>query len=79
MASMSGDAGSPSFWSADWGFGSGAQPSERESIVQEGIAQWGEGALVQFIYHACPLSWGSDEQGCAYQGGTDRSTAATET
>jgi len=71
MASMSGDAGSPSFWSADWGFGSGAQPSERESIVQEGIAQWGQGALVQFIYHACPLSWGSDEQGCAYQGGTD--------
>jgi hypothetical protein len=71
MASMAGDGQSPSFWSADWGFGDAAQPSEREDIVQEGIKQWGKGAIVQFIYHACPLSWGSNEQGCAYEGGTD--------
>ncbi len=59
----------PSFWSADWGFGDNL-PEGRQTIVNEGIAQWGQGAIVQYIYHACPLSWGSNE-GCAYEGGTD--------
>jgi hypothetical protein len=71
MASMAGNGQSPSFWSADWGFGSAAEASSREAIVEEGEKQWGEGALVQYIYHACPLSWGSNEEGCAYEGGTD--------
>jgi Glycosyl hydrolase family 26 len=71
MASIAGDGKNPSFWSADFGFGEAAQPGEREDIVQEGEKQWGEGAIVQYIYHACPLSWGADEQGCAYEGGTN--------
>jgi mannan endo-1,4-beta-mannosidase len=69
MASIANDGKNPSFWSADWGFGTNL-PTSRETIVQEGITQWGKGALVQYIYHACPLSWGSNEA-CAYQGGTD--------
>ena len=71
MASMAGNGQHPSFWSADWGFGGAAQPSAREDIVQEGIKQWGQGAIVQYIYHTCPLSWGSNEQGCDYSDGTD--------
>ncbi|HEY2512702.1 MAG TPA: glycosyl hydrolase, partial [Polyangiaceae bacterium] len=55
MASMAGDGQNPSFWSADWGFGSGTVAA-RPTIVQEGIRQWGLGAIVQFIYHACPLT-----------------------
>jgi mannan endo-1,4-beta-mannosidase len=70
MASEADDGRNPSFWSGDWGFGSAADPSEREDIVQEGEAQWAKGALVQYIYHACPLSWGANE-GCEYQGGID--------
>ena len=71
MATMAGDGQNPSFWSADWGFGGAAEPSSRESIVQEGEKQWAQGAIVQYIYHACPLSWGSNEEGCDYSGGTD--------
>ena len=71
MASMAGNGQSPSFWSADWGFGAAAQPTSRESIVQEGEKQWARGAIVQYIYHACPLGWGSNEQGCDYSAGTD--------
>jgi hypothetical protein len=70
MASM-GNGQRPSFWSADWGFGSAAAPGSREGIVQEGKKQWGAGAIVQYIYHACPLSWGSNEEGCDYSSGTD--------
>jgi len=55
MASMAGDGQSPSFWSADWGFGSDAVDN-REGIVQEGEKQWAQGAIVQYIYHACPLT-----------------------
>lgn len=68
MASMAADGKNPSFWSADWGFGSAV--GARETIVQEGERQWGQGAIVQYIYHACPLGWGSNEQ-CDYQSGTD--------
>jgi hypothetical protein len=70
MASMAGNGQSPSFWSADWGFGGAADPAAREAIVQEGIRQWQKGAIVQYIYHACPLGWGSNE-GCDYQNGPD--------
>ena len=55
MAKMANDGQNPSFWSADWGFGSGTVAA-RPTIVQEGIRQWGLGAIVQFIYHACPLT-----------------------
>ncbi len=71
MTSMAGNGQKPSFWSGDFGFGGAAQPSSREAIVQEGKAQWAQGSIVQYIYHACPLSWGSNEEGCDYQDGTD--------
>ena len=70
MTSMAGNGQKPSFWSADWGFGGAATPSSREAIVQEGKKQWASGALVQYIYHACPLGWGANEQ-CDYQNGND--------
>ncbi len=60
MASMANDGKQPSFWSADWGFGAGAVAA-RATIEKEAEAQWKQGAIVQFIYHACPPSWGSDE------------------
>jgi hypothetical protein len=55
MASMGGTGQQPSFWSADWGFGGGAVDN-REGIVAEGKRQWAAGAIVQYIYHACPLT-----------------------
>jgi hypothetical protein len=64
MTSMAGTGHHPSFWSADWGFGTGAVDN-RETIVQEGEKQWAQGAIVQYIYHACPPSWGSNES-CAW-------------
>lgn len=53
IASITGKT--PGFWSADWGFGSGAV-DHRQDIVDQGIAQWNKGAIVQYIYHACPLT-----------------------
>src|SRR3954462_9219552 len=53
IASLTGKT--PGFWSADWGFGSGAV-DHRQTIVDEGIRQWRAGAIVQYIYHACPLT-----------------------
>jgi hypothetical protein len=64
MASMAGNGQYPSFWSADWGFGSAV--SERENIVQEGESQWAQGALIQYIYHACPPT---EDESCEYSGG----------
>jgi hypothetical protein len=64
MASMAGNGQYPSFWSADWGFGSAV--GERENIVQEGESQWAQGALVQYIYHACPPT---EDESCEYSGG----------
>lgn len=61
MASMAGNGQYPSFWSADWGFGT-STVANRETIVQEGEKQWAAGALVQFIYHACPLTMNEDCQ-----------------
>jgi mannan endo-1,4-beta-mannosidase len=69
MSSIGGTGGYPSFWSGDWGFGSDL-PDARESIVKAGEAQWAKGAIVQYIYHACPLTMGADEN-CAYEGGAD--------
>jgi hypothetical protein len=76
MASMAGTGQQPSFWSADWGFGTGAV-GNRETIVQEGEKQWAQGALVQYIYHACPPSWGSDES-CAWTDVDGSSLSATD-
>ncbi len=45
----------PAFWSADWGFGSDAV-DHRQTIVDEAKKQWATGAIVQFIYHSCPLT-----------------------
>ncbi|HEY8090578.1 MAG TPA: glycosyl hydrolase [Polyangiaceae bacterium] len=45
----------PGFWSTDWGFGSDAV-NNRQTIVDEGKRQWAKGAIVQYIYHACPLT-----------------------
>jgi hypothetical protein len=70
MAQYAGGGQYPSFWSSDWGFGGAASDSARESIVQEGEKQWASGAIVDYIYHACSPSWGSDE-GCDYSGGQD--------
>ena len=64
MASMAGNGQYPSFWSADWGFGGAV--ADRETLVQEGESQWGQGALVQYIYHACPPT---EDESCEYSGG----------
>lgn len=64
MASMAGNGQYPSFWSADWGFGGAV--ADRENIVQEGESQWAQGALVQYIYHACPPT---EDESCEYSGG----------
>jgi glycosyl hydrolase family 26 len=67
MAALGGNVGYPSFWSGDWGFGANL-PSAREAVVQEGIRQWRAGALVQYIYHACPPTMGANES-CGYDVG----------
>ncbi len=71
LASMAGNGQYPSYWGGDFGFGSAASSASRSALMQEAIQQWNNGALVALMYHACPLSWGSDETGCAWNTGTD--------
>ncbi|MGD0941306.1 MAG: glycosyl hydrolase, partial [Terracidiphilus sp.] len=71
MAGMADDGKSPSYWGGDFGFGTAASASSRAALMQEAITQWNSGSLVALMYHACPLSWGSNETGCAWDTGTD--------
>jgi beta-mannanase len=42
----------PALWSADFGFGSD-QVDHRQIMIDEAIAQWRQGAVIQLMYHNC--------------------------
>ncbi len=42
----------PALWSADFSFGS-EQVEHRSTMIREAKAQWGQGAIVQIMYHNC--------------------------
>jgi len=51
IASLTGKQ--PSFWGADFSYGQRALDKNRQTMINEAIAQYKAGALVGLMYHAC--------------------------